>query len=109
MNAARFNLLGFPSFSETGGVCISPKPSEPDAVIIPGMAMRPFFGIKPVLMDAEVRGSSVGGWVGGHNQPTGKGRLVAAVEGATRLRVENPPGYFVAAAASQIVQTVGVM
>lgn len=26
-----------------------------------------------------------------------------------RLRIENPPGYFVAAAASQIVQTVGVI
>ena len=41
--------------SETGGICIAPKPSEPDAEIIPGMAMRPFFGIKPVLMDTEVR------------------------------------------------------
>uniref|UniRef100_H2TTH8 Propionate--CoA ligase n=1 Tax=Takifugu rubripes TaxID=31033 RepID=H2TTH8_TAKRU len=39
--------------TETGGICISPKPSDPDAEIIPGMAMRPFFGIKPVLMDTE--------------------------------------------------------
>ncbi|KAM9704059.1 acetyl-coenzyme A synthetase 2-like, mitochondrial [Menidia menidia] len=39
--------------TETGGICIAPKPSEPDAEIVPGMAMRPFFGIKPVLMDAE--------------------------------------------------------
>ncbi|XP_031726205.1 acetyl-coenzyme A synthetase 2-like, mitochondrial isoform X2 [Anarrhichthys ocellatus] len=39
--------------TETGGICISPRPSEPDAGIVPGMAMRPFFGIKPVLMDAE--------------------------------------------------------
>ncbi|XP_062415564.1 acetyl-coenzyme A synthetase 2-like, mitochondrial [Pungitius pungitius] len=39
--------------TETGGICIAPKPSEPDAEIVPGMAMRPFFGIKPVLMDPE--------------------------------------------------------
>ncbi|CAN9507371.1 unnamed protein product [Ophioblennius macclurei] len=39
--------------TETGGICIAPKPSPPDAEIVPGMAMRPFFGIKPVLMDAE--------------------------------------------------------
>lgn len=57
-------LLPFCSaFPETGGICISPKPSDPDAEIIPGMAMRPFFGIEPVLMDTEVRGSSVQGVV----------------------------------------------
>ncbi|XP_034755411.1 acetyl-coenzyme A synthetase 2-like, mitochondrial isoform X2 [Etheostoma cragini] len=39
--------------TETGGICISPRPSDPDAEIVPGMAMRPFFGIKPVLMDTE--------------------------------------------------------
>ncbi|KAM8832713.1 acetyl-coenzyme A synthetase 2-like, mitochondrial isoform 2-T2 [Spinachia spinachia] len=39
--------------TETGGICIAPKPSDPDAEIVPGMAMRPFFGIKPVLMDTE--------------------------------------------------------
>uniref|UniRef100_H3DG14 Acetyl-coenzyme A synthetase n=1 Tax=Tetraodon nigroviridis TaxID=99883 RepID=H3DG14_TETNG len=39
--------------TETGGICISPRPAEPGAEIIPGMAMRPFFGIQPVLMDAE--------------------------------------------------------
>uniref|UniRef100_A0A3Q3F3D2 Propionate--CoA ligase n=1 Tax=Labrus bergylta TaxID=56723 RepID=A0A3Q3F3D2_9LABR len=39
--------------TETGGICITPKPCDPDAEIIPGMAMRPFFGIKPVLMDTE--------------------------------------------------------
>uniref|UniRef100_A0A3B3CQD1 Propionate--CoA ligase n=1 Tax=Oryzias melastigma TaxID=30732 RepID=A0A3B3CQD1_ORYME len=39
--------------TETGGICIAPKPSEPDEEIVPGMAMRPFFGIKPVLMDTE--------------------------------------------------------
>lgn len=62
------NLLCFAVLSETGGICISPKPSEPDAEIIPGMAMRPFFGIKPVLLDAEVRGSSVGVGVGAGGQ-----------------------------------------
>ncbi|KAM3860953.1 acetyl-coenzyme A synthetase 2-like, mitochondrial [Diretmus argenteus] len=39
--------------TETGGVCIAPRPSDPDAEIIPAMAMRPFFGIRPVLMDSE--------------------------------------------------------
>ncbi|KAM7395438.1 hypothetical protein PAMA_006951 [Pampus argenteus] len=39
--------------TETGGICIAPRPSDPDAEIVPGMAMRPFFGIKPVLMDSE--------------------------------------------------------
>lgn len=39
--------------TETGGICISPRPSDPDAEILPGMAMRPFFGINPVLMDTE--------------------------------------------------------
>ncbi|XP_076024142.1 acetyl-coenzyme A synthetase 2-like, mitochondrial [Genypterus blacodes] len=39
--------------TETGGICIAPRPSEPEAEIIPGMAMRPFFGIKPALMDSE--------------------------------------------------------
>ncbi|XP_077443021.1 acetyl-coenzyme A synthetase 2-like, mitochondrial [Stigmatopora argus] len=39
--------------TETGGICIAPRPSEADAQIIPGMAMRPFLGIKPALMDAE--------------------------------------------------------
>ncbi|KAM9778652.1 acetyl-coenzyme A synthetase 2-like, mitochondrial [Syngnathus typhle] len=41
--------------TETGGICIAPRPSEPHAEIVPGMAMRPFFGIKPVLMDGEGR------------------------------------------------------
>uniref|UniRef100_A0A665UQY8 Acetyl-coenzyme A synthetase n=1 Tax=Echeneis naucrates TaxID=173247 RepID=A0A665UQY8_ECHNA len=44
--------------TETGGICIAPRPADPDAEIVPGMAMRPFFGIKPVLMDTEVYGSS---------------------------------------------------
>uniref|UniRef100_A0A8C6SA76 Propionate--CoA ligase n=1 Tax=Neogobius melanostomus TaxID=47308 RepID=A0A8C6SA76_9GOBI len=39
--------------TETGGICIAPRPSDPDAEIVPGMAMRPFFGIKPVLVDNE--------------------------------------------------------
>ncbi|XP_074143811.1 acetyl-coenzyme A synthetase 2-like, mitochondrial isoform X2 [Sminthopsis crassicaudata] len=39
--------------TETGGICIAPRPSEEGAKIIPGMAMRPFFGITPVLMDEK--------------------------------------------------------
>lgn len=40
--------------SETGGICISPRPSNPGAEILPGMAMRPFFGISPSLLDDKV-------------------------------------------------------
>lgn len=40
--------------TETGGICIAPRPSEEKAEIIPAMAMRPFFGIVPVLMDENV-------------------------------------------------------
>ncbi|KAM4694027.1 acetyl-coenzyme A synthetase 2-like, mitochondrial [Discoglossus pictus] len=37
--------------TETGGICITPRPSEEDAEVIPAMAMRPFFGIQPELLD----------------------------------------------------------
>ncbi|XP_032072369.1 acetyl-coenzyme A synthetase 2-like, mitochondrial isoform X1 [Thamnophis elegans] len=37
--------------TETGGICIAPRPSEEGAEIIPAIAMRPFYGITPVLMD----------------------------------------------------------
>ncbi|XP_074921647.1 acetyl-coenzyme A synthetase 2-like, mitochondrial isoform X2 [Chelonoidis abingdonii] len=37
--------------TETGGICISPRPSSPGDEILPGMAMRPFFGISPALLD----------------------------------------------------------
>nr|XP_031529374.1 acetyl-coenzyme A synthetase 2-like, mitochondrial isoform X2 [Vicugna pacos] len=50
--------------TETGGICISPRPSEEGAEIIPAMAMRPFFGIVPVLMDEQgnvVEGGDVSG------------------------------------------------
>ncbi|XP_049319749.1 acetyl-coenzyme A synthetase 2-like, mitochondrial [Astyanax mexicanus] len=36
--------------TETGGVCIAPRPAEEGAEIRPAMAMRPFFGIQPALM-----------------------------------------------------------
>ncbi|KAK2490894.1 hypothetical protein MC885_006794, partial [Smutsia gigantea] len=50
--------------TETGGICIAPRPSEEGAEILPGMAMRPFFGIVPVLMDEKgnvVEGHGVSG------------------------------------------------
>uniref|UniRef100_A0A8C8SNF1 Acetyl-coenzyme A synthetase n=1 Tax=Pelusios castaneus TaxID=367368 RepID=A0A8C8SNF1_9SAUR len=37
--------------TETGGICISPRPSSPGDEILPGMAMRPLFGISPTLLD----------------------------------------------------------
>uniref|UniRef100_A0A667ZNM7 Acetyl-coenzyme A synthetase n=1 Tax=Myripristis murdjan TaxID=586833 RepID=A0A667ZNM7_9TELE len=39
--------------TETGGVCIAPRPAEDGAEIIPAMAMRPFFGIQPALMGEQ--------------------------------------------------------
>ncbi|XP_059576246.1 acetyl-coenzyme A synthetase 2-like, mitochondrial [Alligator mississippiensis] len=50
--------------TETGGICIAPRPSEEGAEIIPAMAMRPFFGIVPVLMDENgkvIEGNDVSG------------------------------------------------
>ncbi|XP_032087243.1 acetyl-coenzyme A synthetase 2-like, mitochondrial isoform X1 [Thamnophis elegans] len=37
--------------TETGGICIAPRPSNPEDEIVPAMAMRPFFGIRPSLLD----------------------------------------------------------
>ncbi|ELK36542.1 PREDICTED: acetyl-coenzyme A synthetase 2-like, mitochondrial, partial [Myotis davidii] len=50
--------------TETGGICIAPRPSEEGAEILPAMAMRPFFGIMPVLMDDKgnvLEGNNVSG------------------------------------------------
>ncbi|XP_039385661.1 acetyl-coenzyme A synthetase 2-like, mitochondrial isoform X3 [Mauremys reevesii] len=49
---------------ETGGICIAPRPSEEGADVIPAMAMRPFFGIIPALMDENgrvIEGNDVSG------------------------------------------------
>ena len=48
------HILFFIILPETGGICIAPRPSEEKAEIVPAMAMRPFFGIVPVLMDENV-------------------------------------------------------
>ncbi|MFT7805940.1 acetyl-coenzyme A synthetase 2-like, mitochondrial [Arapaima gigas] len=50
--------------TETGGVCIAPLPAEDGAEILPAMAMRPFFGIQPTLMDEKgkvITGNDVSG------------------------------------------------
>uniref|UniRef100_A0A8C5MLC6 Acetyl-coenzyme A synthetase n=1 Tax=Leptobrachium leishanense TaxID=445787 RepID=A0A8C5MLC6_9ANUR len=50
--------------TETGGICISPRPSEKDAEIVPAMAMRPFFGIQPALLSENgkvIHGGDVSG------------------------------------------------
>ncbi|CAL8297700.1 unnamed protein product [Merluccius merluccius] len=50
--------------TETGGICIAPLPAEEGAHIVPAMAMRPFFGVEPVLLGDKgecVEGSSVSG------------------------------------------------
>lgn len=41
--------------TETGGVCITPRPSGFDDEILPGMPMRPIYGIEPVLLDEKNR------------------------------------------------------
>ena len=40
--------------TETGGVIISPIPADAGDPIYPSMAMRPFFGIDPVIKNSEV-------------------------------------------------------
>ncbi|NWX01459.1 ACS2L synthetase, partial [Caloenas nicobarica] len=50
--------------TETGGICIAPRPSEEKAEVVPAMAMRPFFGIVPVLMNENgkvMEGNDVSG------------------------------------------------
>ncbi|XP_022332508.2 acetyl-coenzyme A synthetase 2-like, mitochondrial isoform X1 [Crassostrea virginica] len=50
--------------TETGGICITPRPSEDGAPILPAMPMRPFYGIAPALVDQngkEVEGNDVKG------------------------------------------------
>jgi len=37
--------------TETGGNLLTPRPSNAGAIIKPGMAMRPFYGVRPVLCD----------------------------------------------------------
>lgn len=40
--------------TETGGICISPRPSAPGAEIRPGMPMRPMYGIWPAILNEQV-------------------------------------------------------
>ena len=40
--------------TETGGVLIAPRPAPNNSTLKPGFPMLPFFGIQPVLVDAEV-------------------------------------------------------
>ncbi|XP_073648730.1 acetyl-coenzyme A synthetase 2-like, mitochondrial isoform X4 [Tursiops truncatus] len=57
-------VSSFKKPEKTGGICISPRPSEEGAEILPCMAMRPLFGIVPVLMDEKgnvLKGGDVSG------------------------------------------------
>ena len=40
--------------TETGGICISPRPSDTGAEVKPGMPMRPMFGIWPAILNEKV-------------------------------------------------------
>ncbi|KAG7266210.1 hypothetical protein CRUP_026932, partial [Coryphaenoides rupestris] len=42
--------------TETGGICIAPHPAEEGAPILPAMAMRPFYGVEPVLLGDKITG-----------------------------------------------------
>ncbi|ODM98549.1 Acetyl-coenzyme A synthetase 2-like, mitochondrial [Orchesella cincta] len=39
--------------TETGCVCLAPLPSAPNDPVLPAMPMRPFYGIKPKLIDPK--------------------------------------------------------
>lgn len=39
--------------TETGGICISPRPSAPGSEIRPGMPMRPMYGISPAILSEK--------------------------------------------------------
>ena len=41
--------------TETGGICLTPRPSEEGAEIVAGKPMRPMLGIEPVLLNEKVR------------------------------------------------------
>ncbi|XP_048863902.1 acetyl-coenzyme A synthetase 2-like, mitochondrial isoform X2 [Brienomyrus brachyistius] len=50
--------------TETGGICIAPRPAQDGAEILPSMAMRPFFGVHLALMDEKgkpITGNDVSG------------------------------------------------
>lgn len=39
------------NIAETGCVCLAPRPSAPNDPVLPAMPMRPFYGIKPHLIN----------------------------------------------------------
>lgn len=56
--------MNLPYIVETGGIMLSPRPSTPGDPILPGMPMRPMFGIRPVLCGSDgkkVQGNGVDG------------------------------------------------
>ena len=40
---------------ETGGIMIAPRPGPDNKPLKPSCAMRPFFGVDPVLLDEKVQ------------------------------------------------------
>lgn len=65
--------------TETGGIMMTPLPGDTDA--IPGFAMRPFFGVEPVLLDTvtgeEIAGNDVAGLLALKSATPGMGRTIA--------------------------------
>jgi len=64
--------------TETGGIMITPLPGDTDSK--PGAAMKPFFGVEPVLLDpasgAELEGNSVDGVLAIKHYPPSMGRSI---------------------------------
>lgn len=50
-----YNIVFFlPLCLETGGILLSPRPAPDDSPVKPEYPTRPFFGVKPVLLDDKV-------------------------------------------------------
>lgn len=64
--------------TETGGVMLTPLPGDKDAK--PGAAMRPFFGVEPVLLTpegGEIEGNDVSGLLALRGATPGMARTIA--------------------------------
>lgn len=63
--------------TETGGVMLTPLPRDRDAK--PGAAMRPFFGVEPVVLDAngnEIHGNGIEGVLAIRQTPPSMARTI---------------------------------
>lgn len=84
--------------TETGGVCLAPRPSAQGAEIRPGMPMRPMYGISPVLLDEknnEVTGDDVSGALCLKNAWPGMARTIyGSHQRYVETYLKPMPGYY---------------